>query len=117
MARNPNVERIYPLSPMQQGMLFESLLAGDLGIYVTQLVLSLRNLDALKLRSAWEHVFEHHEILRPDLVLKNPTSGQITAKTATRNHTFRGQTMRTSGSANAQIASETWTIRIASFSP
>src|SRR5215475_11025235 len=74
MARHPNVERIYPLSPMQQGMLFESLVDRDSGIYVTQLVLSLRNLDALKLRGAWEHVFEHHEVLRTSFVWRSPTT-------------------------------------------
>src|SRR5262249_55051022 len=74
MARKPNVERIYPLSPMQQGMLFESLFDGDSGVYVTQLVLSLRNLDVLKLRSAWDQVFEHHEILRTSFVWKSPTT-------------------------------------------
>mgnify|MGYP006205076249 CR=1 FL=1 len=47
------VEEIYELSPMQEGMLFESLYAPESGVYVTQLCFTLdRRVDAAALRQA-----------------------------------------------------------------
>src|SRR5262249_24078350 len=45
----PDIERLYPLSPMQQGMLFHSLLEVGSGVYVTQLVLTLADVNAAAL--------------------------------------------------------------------
>ncbi len=43
-----NIEAIYPLSSMQQGMLFECLSAPESGVYVQQLFCTLRgNLRSL----------------------------------------------------------------------
>jgi amino acid adenylation domain-containing protein len=64
MARNPNIERLYPLSPMQQGMLFHSLLEAGSGVYVTQLVFTLVDVNAAALRTAWEQVLRDHDVLR-----------------------------------------------------
>ena len=36
-----NIESIYPLSPLQEGLLFESLLAPESGVYFQQIVLTL----------------------------------------------------------------------------
>jgi amino acid adenylation domain-containing protein/non-ribosomal peptide synthase protein (TIGR01720 family) len=60
----PNIERLYPLSPMQQGMLFHSLLDASSGVYVTQLVLTLTDVNIAALRAAWERVLRHHDVLR-----------------------------------------------------
>ncbi len=60
-----NVEDIYPLSPMQQGMLFHSLIAPDLGVYFEQTDCLLKgNLDQAAFRRAWEAVVARHPILR-----------------------------------------------------
>ncbi|ASL28768.1 peptide synthetase [Azotobacter chroococcum] len=57
------VEDLYPLSPLQQGLLFHSRLGGA-GSYVNQLCLPLSGLDPLRLRRAWEEVLARHAILR-----------------------------------------------------
>ncbi|MBU6352402.1 MAG: non-ribosomal peptide synthetase, partial [Chloroflexi bacterium] len=59
------VEEIYELSPMQEGMLFESLYAPESGVYVTQLCFELdRKVDAAALRQAWQELVKRHPILR-----------------------------------------------------
>ncbi|MEO0406590.1 MAG: condensation domain-containing protein, partial [Cyanobacteria bacterium P01_A01_bin.135] len=60
-----NIENIYPLSPMQQGILFHALLAPEAGAYVPQIVLTLSGeLDAAALRQAWQQSVDQHDILR-----------------------------------------------------
>ena len=59
------VEDIYPLSPIQQGMLFHTLAAPGAGAYVEQLSCELGGeLDAHAFGRAWQRVIEHHPILR-----------------------------------------------------
>ncbi|HEX8650844.1 MAG TPA: amino acid adenylation domain-containing protein, partial [Pyrinomonadaceae bacterium] len=59
------IESSYPLSPMQQGMLFHSLDARWSGVYVQQLVCSLHeNLNVTAFRRAWQRLVERHSILR-----------------------------------------------------
>jgi amino acid adenylation domain-containing protein len=60
-----NVESFYPLSPMQQGMIFHSLLAPESGMYVEQVSCRLRGcLDIPAFERAWQRVIERHSILR-----------------------------------------------------
>jgi amino acid adenylation domain-containing protein len=60
-----NLEDIYPLSPLQQGMLFHSLLAPESGVYVNQCSCRLRGaLDAERFRQSWQAVVDRHTILR-----------------------------------------------------
>lgn len=67
-----NVEAIYQLSPQQQGMLFETLLTGESGVYVEQLTWELRGaLDLTSFQQAWQHVVERHAILRTAFVWKD----------------------------------------------
>jgi hypothetical protein len=62
---NKNVEAIYPLSPMQQGMLFHTLYAPNSGMYFEQLVCTLRGtLDVQAFQTAWQRVVERHPVLR-----------------------------------------------------
>jgi len=71
-----NIADFYPLSPMQQGMLFHSRLAPESGMYVEQLSCLLKgSLDAAALARAWQRVVDRHPILRTGFVsegLKEP---------------------------------------------
>nr|QEO74476.1 condensation domain-containing protein [uncultured bacterium] len=61
-------EDSYVISPMQQGMLFHSLLAPHSEMYVRQVILSLHEgVDAAALRRAWEAAVRRHAILRSGL--------------------------------------------------
>ncbi|ASS75346.1 hypothetical protein CIG75_10315 [Tumebacillus algifaecis] len=63
--RQADLEQLYELSPLQQGMLYHSLLASNQGVYVTQLNLTVQGpLHADALQSAWNSVLERHPILR-----------------------------------------------------
>jgi len=59
-----NIEDVYPLSPMQQGMLFHSLFAPASGVYIQQPNYELHgNLDISAFERAWQ-VVDRHPILR-----------------------------------------------------
>ena len=65
MKRSDNIEDIYPLSPLQQGMLFHTLYAPESEVYFEQLSCALRGaLDKDALRRAWQSVIDRHTILR-----------------------------------------------------
>src|SRR5690242_17332332 len=58
---NPDLEDIYPLSPMQEGMLFHTLLDPDSGVYVEQLHHSFANdLDIEAFEESWRRVVARH---------------------------------------------------------
>ncbi|MFP5265247.1 MAG: condensation domain-containing protein, partial [Blastocatellia bacterium] len=60
-----NIESIYELSPMQQGMLFHSLRSPDSGMYVEQLSCTLRGrVNPQALERAWSRVVARHAVLR-----------------------------------------------------
>src|SRR5918992_3227160 len=62
---NRNIESIYPLSPMQQGMLFHTLQAPDSGVYCEQTSYSLTgNLNVSAFKRAWWQAVQRHPILR-----------------------------------------------------
>ncbi|NKI69295.1 amino acid adenylation domain-containing protein [Collimonas pratensis] len=58
------VEDMYPLSPMQQGILFHSLFAPEQSTYVNQLVATLSNPDVARLSAAFGAAVARHDILR-----------------------------------------------------
>jgi amino acid adenylation domain-containing protein len=59
------VEDSYPLSPMQQGMLFHDMASTGSGSYVQQAFCDLRErIDAPLLQQAWRRVIERHPVLR-----------------------------------------------------
>ncbi|WP_414575220.1 amino acid adenylation domain-containing protein [Anabaena sp. CCY 9402-a] len=63
--KRQNIENIYPLSPMQQGMLFHTLLTPQAGVYVPQVCLYLEGkLDINALQTAWNQVVINHPALR-----------------------------------------------------
>ncbi|HEX4494606.1 MAG TPA: amino acid adenylation domain-containing protein, partial [Thermoanaerobaculia bacterium] len=60
-----NVEDIYPLAPLQSGMLFHSLMDPESGVYVNQVTCTLpADLDSRLFRQAWERLVQRHGILR-----------------------------------------------------
>ncbi len=64
-----NVEDIYPLSPMQQGILFHSLYAPESGVYLEQGSWMLRgSLDTGAFQRAWQKAVERHPSLRTAFV-------------------------------------------------
>ncbi|GEJ57771.1 hypothetical protein AMYX_25120 [Anaeromyxobacter diazotrophicus] len=66
---NHEVEDLYPLSPMQQGMLFHTLRDPGSGVYVEQLAFELEGaLDADAFARAWQLVLARHPILRTGFV-------------------------------------------------
>ncbi len=66
------VEAIYPLTPAQQGMLFETLSAPELGIHIEQSTYLLRGrLDSGAFERAWRRIVERHAILRTAFAWKD----------------------------------------------
>ena len=60
-----NVEDFYPLSPLQQGMLFHTMMAPDSEVYVEQLSCTLRGeLNGEAFRKAWQDAMDRHPVLR-----------------------------------------------------
>ncbi len=55
----------YPLSPMQQGLLFHSLYEGSAGLYIQQLVCAIHEeLNVTAFVNAWQQLFTHQSTLR-----------------------------------------------------
>src|SRR5918992_5603908 len=60
-----NVEDIYPLSPLQQGLLFHTLQAPESGVYFEQVSAVLGgDLKVASFERAWQKVRERHALLR-----------------------------------------------------
>ena len=60
-----NVADIYPLSSVQQGILFHALSAPDSGVYIQQYCCQIRgNLQVSEFKKAWQQVFERQPTLR-----------------------------------------------------
>ncbi|MBX3301081.1 MAG: amino acid adenylation domain-containing protein [Nitrospira sp.] len=67
-----NIDHIYPLSPMQEGLLFHTLLNPGSGVYLMQDRYSLTGeLDHAAFRQAWQRVIDRHDILRTSFVWEN----------------------------------------------
>ncbi|QRN94792.1 non-ribosomal peptide synthase/polyketide synthase [Archangium violaceum] len=60
-----DIEEIYPLSPLQQGMLFHYLLAPESAVYFEQTAWTMnQRLDLEAFRKAWQGVLDRNPILR-----------------------------------------------------
>jgi|GEM_PF-1349220 len=61
-----NIESIYPLAPIQQGMLFHTLMQPNSGIYLQQYryVMTMDNLNLSAFKKAWQSIVDRHQILR-----------------------------------------------------
>ena len=64
-AAGGEIEDLYPATPVQQGMLFHTLLTPGSGVYVVQLRLVLQaGLDREAFERAWDRLVQRHAILR-----------------------------------------------------
>ena len=81
-ASDAAVEAAYPLSPMQQGMLFHAFEQRSEGLYSAQIHCGLAgSLDVDRFRRAWQGAVDRHEVLRT--VFPHPGRGvQVVLSTA-----------------------------------
>ncbi|WP_316156576.1 condensation domain-containing protein, partial [Bradyrhizobium sp.] len=73
------IEDFYPLSPMQQGMLFHSLRDAGSGVYVNQISVEIRGLSVERLRSAWQEVSARHPMLRTGFLWRELSGSPLQA--------------------------------------
>ncbi|MBN1239012.1 MAG: non-ribosomal peptide synthetase, partial [Gammaproteobacteria bacterium] len=73
VARQNTIEDSYPLSPLQEGLLFHGLCAPEAGYYVTQVTCTLTGLDVNAFERAWRRILDRHAILRTAFVYRNLT--------------------------------------------
>jgi amino acid adenylation domain-containing protein/non-ribosomal peptide synthase protein (TIGR01720 family) len=66
-----NIWQMYPLSPLQQGMLFHSLYALGSDVYIGQRLRKLSRLNVGAFQRAWRRVVDRHPVLRTAFVWKN----------------------------------------------
>jgi len=65
MSAKADVEDSYPLSPLQQGMLFHGMSPAGAGSYVQHAICDLReDVDAALLERAWSRAIERHAVMR-----------------------------------------------------
>jgi len=79
-----NVEDVYPLSPIQEGMLFHALYEPGAGIYVSQIACVFEGLRAAAFVESWQQVVDRHTALRTAFVWKTTERPlQVVAKRVT----------------------------------
>ncbi|MDO9003318.1 MAG: amino acid adenylation domain-containing protein, partial [Aquabacterium sp.] len=59
-----DLQDLYPLSPIQSGILFHSVYDSASKAYVNQLRVDIEGLDAARFKAAWQAVVDRHDILR-----------------------------------------------------
>ena len=65
------IEDIYPLSPLQAGLLFQNLYSPELDIYFVQSIFELKgDVNSSYLKQAWEKITNHHSISLSDDLCK-----------------------------------------------
>ncbi|MFA5921357.1 MAG: amino acid adenylation domain-containing protein [Methylococcaceae bacterium] len=74
LSEQPDIEDIYPLTSMQEGMLFHTLLNPGSGVYVMQDRFLIKgDLDASAFAQAWRIVVSEHVILRTSFIWDTKT--------------------------------------------
>ncbi len=71
------IEDVYPLSPLQQGILFHALRAPQSGHYVNQLCVTVAGLDVERFKVAWAAVIARHTALRTGLIWEGDLPGPL----------------------------------------
>ncbi|MCK4258378.1 MAG: amino acid adenylation domain-containing protein [Halanaerobiales bacterium] len=82
MGKGAEIEKIYSLSPMQEGMLYYYLVDQDSDLYFEQTILALdESLDLEILQESFNKLIERHEVFRTIFVFQNiPTPKQVVLK-------------------------------------
>ncbi|WP_241144608.1 condensation domain-containing protein, partial [Achromobacter xylosoxidans] len=62
------LEDVYPVSPVQEGMIFHSLESPGSGLYVNQLSVPVGNVDVARFAQAWRTLVARHPILRTGIL-------------------------------------------------
>ncbi|WP_431936062.1 amino acid adenylation domain-containing protein [Micromonospora sp. RP3T] len=81
--RDRDIEDVYPLTPTQEGMVFESVTATEPGMYLEQVGWRMRDLDEARFVRAWEQTATRHEVLRTGLVTTGERTFQVVRRRAT----------------------------------
>lgn len=71
------LEDIYPLSPMQQGLMFHALYEPETGVYFEQMQLKISNLDPGIFKEAWKNQLNRHSIFRSAFLTKHQPILQV----------------------------------------
>jgi len=66
-----NIEDFYPLSSLQEGLLFHGLYAPEECHYVRQLGYKIRDVDVLAVKRAWQKIVDRHPAFRTRFVWEN----------------------------------------------
>jgi amino acid adenylation domain-containing protein len=69
--KDTEIESIYPLSPMQQGLLYESVYSGSWEYFQQKSYTLHGDLNVACLKRAWEHVVARHAVLRTLFMWEN----------------------------------------------
>jgi hypothetical protein len=68
---NDRVENVYPLTPLQEGILFHWALAPDSSAYFVQIRREIHgDVNVPAFQQAWQRIFDRHPILRTSFVWK-----------------------------------------------
>ncbi|NEP37202.1 condensation domain-containing protein, partial [Moorena sp. SIO3B2] len=63
--KNKNIESLYPLSPMQEGLLFHTLYDNNSSVYFEHIVLTISGqVNQETLKKSWQQVVQRHGVLR-----------------------------------------------------
>jgi hypothetical protein len=98
----------YPLSPMQLGMLFQSLYAPQSGVDIEQLVMGLpEELEVSSLQQAWQALAARHAVLRTSFSWADPEQPLQEVRSAVV-VPFEEQDLRALGESQQQARLEAW---------
>ncbi|MGH3764518.1 MAG: amino acid adenylation domain-containing protein, partial [Pseudonocardiaceae bacterium] len=68
-----SIEDIYPLTPMQAGMVFHALSQHEQGLYLEQITFILDGItNPHQLATAWQHTIDHTPVLRTSIIWDGP---------------------------------------------
>ena len=69
-----NIQDAYPLSPLQEGLLFHSLATTEAGLYTGQFTCLLSRLNVAAFEQAWQRAIERHAVLRTAFIWKKSSA-------------------------------------------